>query len=173
LIKRRNEEDDAIFSLVSKAIDGLIASQDGLTAVTALRESEELCASRQAKLSNPIAWVSGTVREAGFVSFNDIFGKRRNEEDDAIFSLVSKAIDDLIASQDGLTVAPLGCGNHIDHRIVHRSVLASFKVRKGIQVGFYEDLPYSAFLPESEILARIPRFPGVSMYRKIKISRSA
>jgi|ERR1700730_2520386 len=133
-------------------------------AVTALRESEELCASRQASYQTRFLGFPEPFVRPGFVSFNDIFDKRRNEEDDAIFSVVSKAIDDLIASQDGLTVAPLGCGNHIDHRIVHRSVLASFKVRKGIQVGFYEDLPYSAFLPESEILARIPRFPGVSFY---------
>lgn len=132
--------------------------------VTALRMSEELQASERAGYrANFLGFGEPFVR-AGFSSFADIFNLSREEDDDLTQPGVRTAIQNLLATQSGgLTVAPLACGGHIDHRIVNHSVVSLSDSGNRLQIGFYEDLPYAAFLSESEILGRIPQIPGASL----------
>lgn len=52
----------------------------------------------------------------------------------------------------GPILLPLALGNHIDHRITLEGCLAA---SAGLELGFYEDLPYAAELTEEEIRARV------------------
>lgn len=45
-------------------------------------------------------------------------------------------------------VAPLGLGNHVDHRTVRQAALEVFAPSK---LAFYEDLPYATWTPKAEI----------------------
>ena len=53
---------------------------------------------------------------------------------------------------DGLVVAPLGLGNHVDHIAVHRAAVDCLPAFK---LAFYEDLPYAAWTPVADLQARI------------------
>jgi LmbE family N-acetylglucosaminyl deacetylase len=55
----------------------------------------------------------------------------------------------------GLVLAPMGLGNHIDHRIAHEA--GALLAKAGQPVGFYEDLPYAAELRECCILRAADR----------------
>src|SRR5258708_4343184 len=138
--------------------------------VTALRNSEELRASSTAGYAASFLGFPEPFVRPGFNSFNAVFDTRRNEEDDPIWPSVRKVTERLLTKNGGLTIVPLACGGHIDHRIVHRSVLAACATNPELQIGFYEDWPYCAFLTESEILARIPSLPGIT-FRPVLIDR--
>ncbi len=52
----------------------------------------------------------------------------------------------------GLVLAPLGLGNHIDHLAVREAAISASAYRK---LGFYEDLPYAAWTPVRALHNRI------------------
>jgi LmbE family N-acetylglucosaminyl deacetylase len=52
----------------------------------------------------------------------------------------------------GLTLAPLGLGNHIDHAAVHRAAARAVSAAK---LAFYEDLPYARWTSEEQLRSRI------------------
>ena len=51
-----------------------------------------------------------------------------------------------------LVLAPLGLGDHVDHRVVNEAALAC---SSNAQLAFYEDLPYAAWTPESGLRAKV------------------
>ena len=53
-----------------------------------------------------------------------------------------------------LVLAPLGLGDHIDHRTVHCAAIA---VGNTFSLGFYEDLPYAMWTDERAIQERVAR----------------
>lgn len=52
----------------------------------------------------------------------------------------------------GLVLAPLGLGNHVDHRVVNEAAMAS---SRNAQLAFYEDLPYASWTPEECLRAKV------------------
>ncbi len=46
----------------------------------------------------------------------------------------------------GLVLAPLGLGDHVDHLTVRAAAIRS---SEGYKLGFYEDLPYATWVPDS------------------------
>jgi LmbE family N-acetylglucosaminyl deacetylase len=72
----------------------------------------------------------------------------REEEVSRLAELIVKTVP------DGFVLAPLALGDHIDHRTVH---LASIRAVNLWKLGFYEDLPYASWVPESEIVNRAER----------------
>ncbi len=59
-------------------------------------------------------------------------------------------IAEAIGSEDGLVLAPLGIGGHIDHLVAREAGIRL--ARAGRAVAFYEDLPYAAEARECCIL---------------------
>lgn len=55
-------------------------------------------------------------------------------------------------SSNGLVLAPLALGNHIDHRAVH---LAAINLQLGHRLGFYEDLPYATWTSDEQLSQRL------------------
>lgn len=56
-----------------------------------------------------------------------------------------------------LLIAPLGLGEHIDHRTVRDAALAVFDPKR---IAFYEDLPYAAWTSEAAIRERVSVLEG-------------
>jgi LmbE family N-acetylglucosaminyl deacetylase len=52
----------------------------------------------------------------------------------------------------GVVLAPLALGNHVDHIAVNRAAVAAGPHPK---LGFYEDLPYATWTPESSLLLKL------------------
>jgi len=124
--------------------------------ITALRNAEERKAAEEANYDVTFLGFGEPFVRSGFGDMDDIFDKSRVLEQDGVWAGVAAKIADLLAKHDGLTLSPLACGDHIDHRIVHRAVLEAHALGRTGQLGFYEDLPYSANLTEEEILCRVP-----------------
>ena len=59
--------------------------------------------------------------------------------------------------EETILVAPLGLGNHIDHLIVRDACLRASQ-KHSLNINFYEDLPYAAYLSLNEIVKVIRRF---------------
>jgi LmbE family N-acetylglucosaminyl deacetylase len=53
---------------------------------------------------------------------------------------------------EGLVVAPLGLGDHIDHLTVREAAIAA---SSGHRLGFYEDLPYATWTDGADLLKRV------------------
>jgi LmbE family N-acetylglucosaminyl deacetylase len=75
----------------------------------------------------------------------------------AVFTPVSEEVErmsNVIRSicRRALAIAPLGLGEHIDHRTVRDAAIVALP-RKS--VAFYEDLPYASWTSESDIRKRI------------------
>jgi LmbE family N-acetylglucosaminyl deacetylase len=62
----------------------------------------------------------------------------------------SRIAADLADLAEGLVLAPLGLGGHIDHLVARQAAMQL--ARRGRAVGFYEDLPYASELRECCIL---------------------
>jgi LmbE family N-acetylglucosaminyl deacetylase len=66
--------------------------------------------------------------------------------------MASHAIEARLAGyHDVLVAAPLGIGNHIDHLAVAR--VAKVLERRGMNVMYYEDVPYAGRLDDQEYRA--------------------
>lgn len=123
--------------------------------ISPLRQAEERKASRIAQYHTHFMSFAEPFARPGFASLDDIFDRNRQTHEDTSWPQVHDAIQSLLAHHEGLFLAPLGCGDHIDHRIVHRSVLQFLQHNDRFAIGFYEDLPYAGLLAESEILAHV------------------
>ncbi len=58
---------------------------------------------------------------------------------------------DLLRNSD-IYLAPLGLGNHVDHRTVRDAALRTVKAGR---LGFYEDLPYATWTSEEQVLEAV------------------
>lgn len=131
--------------------------------VTALRHSEEILASQKAGYSVQFLGFPEPFVRSGFESFSDIFDSERHVEEDTVWPKVNTALQMLFQNHRGLLIVPLACGDHIDHRIVRHCALDALAGGARFAIGFYEDLPYSAVLRDSQILARLPYLKGNSL----------
>lgn len=75
----------------------------------------------------------------------------------AVFAPVPEEVERLgrviqRVSRSSLVLAPLGLGEHIDHRTVRDAAVRAADAR---QLAFYEELPYAAWTPESAQRERV------------------
>lgn len=79
---------------------------------------------------------------------SDIFGKETSEAEvmrETIYQAVKPSIHRIIRNlQPDAVFAPLGCGWHMDHLIVKKSIEECFNSENPFTLYFYEDMPYSA-----------------------------
>ena len=64
---------------------------------------------------------------------------------------IARALEERVPA---LVLAPLGLGDHRDHKIVCRSASRTAAARE-LPLAYYEDLPYAARLSERDILRRV------------------
>jgi LmbE family N-acetylglucosaminyl deacetylase len=92
---------------------------------------------------------------SGFASMTEIFDPSRDPSADPAWRNVYAALASMMDSHVSLVLAPIGCGDHIDHRMVNRIASTYLAEHSDITMGFYEDLPYAAELSESEIASKV------------------
>lgn len=123
---------------------------------TAMRISEELRAARIANYSVKFLPFPEPFARPGFKNLEDICNPKRNPKDEEIWPIVYKSLMHLMQSHRGPILGPLGCGNHIDHRIVSVCLREYSEISSEIFPAFYEDLPYAAKLSNIEIKFLLP-----------------
>lgn len=129
--------------------------------VTHLRKEEE---SRVGSLAGyiPTFWdlPEPSVRRSGVLG-RDIFNRHAVIRDDAVWPNVVGAFRQRLAGHSWQIVfIPLGCGGHIDHRIVRDAAIDYFASLSGEQcLGFYEDLPYAGYLPLDNVDRLVKEMP--------------
>nr|WP_255537140.1 PIG-L family deacetylase [Pedobacter sp. SYSU D00873] len=79
-----------------------------------------------------------------------IFRFKALEEDE--LELAEDLRSRLLQEVEGVLFCPLSIGDHIDHVICLEAVL---KLYRELDIVFYEDLPYSARITETQILAHV------------------
>lgn len=138
--------DDAVFSC-AEMIRHLVTDGWKVIVVTvftegadehALRRLEDLDAAHLLGFEAlHLGFVDAPFRQTGHVGFEEIlFGW--NTEDDAVVDAVTKKLRELINTLNPDRVfAPLGVGEHVDHRIVFQAA------RLDGSVEFYEERPYA------------------------------
>jgi LmbE family N-acetylglucosaminyl deacetylase len=120
--------------------------------VTATRQAEERRAAQRAGYT-AIFWdLAEPFVRPGFEQFRDIFDPRRVPSADPVWDDVMAIIDRAVPSDVDAICVPLGCGNHIDHRIVRDAALNSCASRGLLErLVLYEDLPYAGRRPLDDV----------------------
>ena len=81
----------------------------------------------------------------GVNKISDICNPEINVKNESIWKDVYSSLITIFNNQPDLICAPLGIGNHIDHRIVANCVWCILQNDASIPVLFYEDLPYLGY----------------------------
>jgi LmbE family N-acetylglucosaminyl deacetylase len=122
--------------------------QGSVASVTATRQAEERRAALLAGYT-PIFWdLPEPFVRPGFEQFRDIFDPLREPSADLVWGSVIEIADRYLSGNVDAICAPLGCGNHIDHRIV-RDAAIRWCASRGLleRLALYEDLPYAGHRP--------------------------
>lgn len=140
-----------VFSLSRYTASGGSTGDVGI--VTAIRQAEERKAAALARY-RPVFW---NLPELTFRRSKPPTGElplsERDVRQDSIWSLVTKTLDDHLNSAGiELLLAPLAAGNHFDHHIVRHAAMEYVREHAHVRwLGFYEDLPYAAWLPPDRL----------------------
>ncbi|MCL1127229.1 PIG-L deacetylase family protein [Shewanella surugensis] len=112
-------------------------SSSDISEITAIRtrEDKQFCKQNHFHYFQ-LGFTEALVR--GYQNTADIFELKKPEDDDSYLG-VKATLSPLLAEYD-LVFAPLGIGNHIEHRILQK-IVAQLAPNKAL---FYEDLPYAA-----------------------------
>jgi LmbE family N-acetylglucosaminyl deacetylase len=124
--------------------------------ITTLRNREEELAATQASYEVSFLGFGEPFVREGFLTIKDIYDLRRQPRQDEVWKPLLSAFRQVFSSRIQLILAPLACGGHVDHRIVHQAVLECSTIHTDQRIGFYEDLPYSSELSDSAIIERVP-----------------
>jgi LmbE family N-acetylglucosaminyl deacetylase len=124
-----------------------------LEATTATRYHEERIAGQIAHYDVSFLGFPEPFARPGYGSLLEIFDEDRDPFLDPVWPEVSRIVGPLIQSHKGVILAPLGYGNHVDHRMVSRLLRDNLENRNLIPI-FYEDLTYAA-VRDDEILSRL------------------
>lgn len=92
----------------------------------------------------------------GYTSVDDIFDSMRLPELEPNWQSVHDSILAIMQSHRGVVLAPLGCGAHIDHRIVSACFRECVSQLPAATPGFYEDLPYAAWWNSGDTCSLVP-----------------
>jgi len=141
------------FTIVRRRVD--------VREITALRQSEECRAAAVADYEVSFRGLEEPAVRAqhppgNSVPFLDICDLRRIESEDPAWPDLLATVEQLCRKPLTAILCPLGCGSHIDHRMVKAALIACAHRYPNLPVGFYEDLPYSYSCSDAEIEALIP-----------------
>ena len=129
--------------------------------VTELRHGEELRAAAMAGYEVGFLEFGEPGSRPGFTMLGEAFDAKRRVEDDPVYADVAGSVERLL--EEGTRVlAPLGCGGHIDHRIVSRIARETGVVARD-RMAYYEDLPYAYQRDPRKTLPLVP--PGCESHR--------
>lgn len=157
--------DDAVFScpgwIRKRADEGkrpLVVTLFSHTQHNSSREVQRVYEQRQREDERAAQLIGATRRLAGFVdapfrsgayrSFSGVVCQAVEEESELVPKVrdfVRRILDDL---RPDCVLAPLGIGQHIDHRITQRVVADLAPLYPKVDTAFYEDRPY-AFVDEA------------------------
>jgi LmbE family N-acetylglucosaminyl deacetylase len=143
-----------LFSLSRYTLD--FPCNGSLKVISEIRRKEELAAARQANYEAHFCGLAEPFARPDFKTFNDIFDPQREVRADLTWKEARTKIADIFKLKADLILAPLGCGNHIDHRIVNRAAIECAQELPAPHLGFYEDLPYCFALGDYSIEQRVP-----------------
>lgn len=126
-------------------------------ATTRLRKREERAAAQVAGYDVDFLELPEPFARSGFVQIDDIFDPCRTPKSEPIWREAVSQISDSLKGCTGPVLVPLGCGGHIDHKIVRAAFTEIGRRRRDLSPIFYEDLPYASSLSLSTIAALVPR----------------
>lgn len=127
-------------------------------AVTALRKNEEQQAAHIASYT-PRFWnlPEASVR-CGLQRLRDVFNDEHDVEADVVWPDLIELMRALIAEGHDAMCLPLGCGDHVDHRIAREAAIRCCEsTGQFSRLVFYEDLPYAGCLPLERIERQVQR----------------
>ena len=149
---------EVVFSLSRYSLSHSVT--EDVAKVTETRHSEELAAAKMAGYKVHFMGFPEPFVRHGYRTFREVFDGSRPVRYDPIWPSVRAALRFRVSTTHGLVLCPLRCGHHIDHRIVFESVVAFCRTMPRPLIGFYEDLPYAAWLRDSEISSLVPDLPS-------------
>jgi len=151
--------DDAVLS-VPGFIRSRVLGGERVAVLTVFSEGGEGYAGRRAEDLAALALLGAAPVHLGLLDAPERRGLRRNfhdlalspltDDDEDVVAVTRALVERVAALAPGVTLLPLGVGEHIDHRIVHAA-----HTRLGGRVGFYEDRPYARV--EHAVTARLLR----------------
>ena len=115
-----------------------------LEPTTSTRKKEEMLAAISAGYSVSFLDFGEPFVRAGFDTLDDICDEKREPQIDPVWPMVLATIETTLKSHDGLVLAPLGCGSHVDHRMLNMAFRHILNWTTNCIPALYEDLPYAA-----------------------------
>ena len=128
----------------------------GRSPTTALRHAEERRAGDLAGYRVTFLGFPEPFARPGFTVMREIFDPARPLPGESVWPEVHAALLARLRTHRGPVLGPLGCGDHIDHRIVTACLREYIETTPGAIPVFYEDLPYAARPTLEQIAARVP-----------------
>lgn len=129
--------------------------------VTAVRNAEERRAAALAGYTVEFLGFPEPGVRSGYTQIADIFNPHLPLDTDPVWPVVRQQLLGILSQQNGLVVAPLGVGHHIDHRMVTACFREAAAVGSAWTPGFYEDLPYAGHFSSRDIRSLVPpQFSG-------------
>ncbi len=127
-----------------------------IEATTALRAAEEQHAAKLAGYSVTFMGFPEPFARPGYTVMGEIFDPARPLPGETIWAEVHTALLARLRAHRGPVIGPLGCGDHMDHRIVTACLREYMEMTPDAIPLFYEDLPYAARPTLAQIAARVP-----------------
>jgi LmbE family N-acetylglucosaminyl deacetylase len=123
---------------------------------SALRQAEERRAGELAGYRVTFLGFPEPFARPGYAIMAEIFDPARPISGEPVWDAVRATLLARLRAHRGPVIGPLGCGDHIDHRMVTACLREYLHTTPDALVFFYEDLPYAARPPLAEIAARVP-----------------
>jgi LmbE family N-acetylglucosaminyl deacetylase len=123
---------------------------------SALRQAEERRAGELAGYRVTFLGFPEPFARPGYAIMAEIFDPARPISGEMVWDAVHATLLARLRAHRGPVIGPLGCGDHIDHRMVTACLREYLHTTPDAIVFFYEDLPYAARPPLAEIAARVP-----------------
>ena len=123
---------------------------------TALRMTEERRAARAAGYKATFLPFPEPFARPGYRTLGDVIDRRRRPEQEANWAAVRDSLLQIMLPHQGPILAPLGCGDHIDHRAVTACFREFALQLPDVIPIFYEDMPYAARASDRAIRRLVP-----------------
>lgn len=120
--------------------------------VSEARRREEQQAAQLANYTTEFWDLPEAFIRPGFTTLATVFDPQRQALMESVAREVDRELRIRFTTAFDAILVPLGCGDHIDHRMV-RDVAIDWARSAGIveRLIFYEDLPYAGYAPESRV----------------------
>jgi LmbE family N-acetylglucosaminyl deacetylase len=127
-----------------------------VAATSALRQAEEQRAGDLAGYRVTFLGFPEPFARPGYTAMAEIFDPARPRTGEGVWPEVHATLLARLRAHRGPVIGPLGCGQHIDHRMVTTCLREYMDTTPDAVVLFYEDLPYAARPTLAQIAALVP-----------------